>query len=151
MGWDEGKTSGVGEEGALPEDRDDDGVRDDAGEDRWDERIGFEAVPIEDLNREQRGAEAFLKLVLAHLLKLEFARAKGPRRHWEKEIRAFRRNFWRRTTPSVTVRLKAELDAVYDIARAEAVAALWQDAELEDRLPRDCPYDWEQVTGEWLP
>ncbi|HET6470056.1 MAG TPA: DUF29 domain-containing protein [Geminicoccaceae bacterium] len=121
---------------------------------RSNEPIDWEllADEVEDMGRsELRAAEAFLRLALVHLLKLEFARDASPRQHWRKELHAFRSNFRHRTTPSVAARLERELDAVYDVARAEAIAAEWQDPELEDRLPRSCPYRFEQVTGEWLP
>lgn len=33
-------------------------------------------------------------------------------------------------------RLQAELEAIYEVARAETIAALWQHPLLEDPLPR---------------
>jgi hypothetical protein len=110
------------------------------------------ADEIEDMGKgEQRAAEAFVKLILAHLLKLEFARDATAVHHRRKELQAFRSNYRRRATPSIHARLQAELPAIYEVARAETIAALWQDADLEDRVPCACPYRWEQVTGDWLP
>jgi hypothetical protein len=121
---------------------------------RPNEAIDWEllADEVEDMGRsEQRTAEAFLKLVLVHLIKLDFARAGPPQAHWRKELQAMRCNLLRRATPSVLTRLRAELEAIYDVARVEAIAALWDDPELEERTPGTCPYDWDQVIGDWLP
>lgn len=110
------------------------------------------AEEIEDMGKgEQRAAEAYLKLILVHLLKLEFASDIVAHGHWRKEVTAFRRNFRRRATPTIGARPQDELGAIYEVAHAETIAALWQDGELEDRLPPACPYRWEQVTGDWLP
>lgn len=84
---------------------------------------------------EQPAAEALVKLIVVHLLKLQFAADGSARGHWRKPVRALRGNFRRRTTSSVTARLRGELDAIYEVARPETIAALWQDPELENRLP----------------
>ena len=47
----------VREERRLAEERDEDGVGDDAGEERRNQRVGLEVVAIEHFDREQRGAE----------------------------------------------------------------------------------------------
>ena len=54
---DEREAPGVREQRRLAEDRDDDRVGDDAGEDRRDERVRLEVVAVEHLDGEQRGAE----------------------------------------------------------------------------------------------
>ena len=54
---DEREAARVREERRLAEDRDDDGVGDDAGEDRGDERVRLEVVAVEHLDGEERGAE----------------------------------------------------------------------------------------------
>ncbi len=51
------KAGRVGEQRRLAEDRDDHGVRHDAGEHRRDQGVGFEAVAVKELDRQERGAE----------------------------------------------------------------------------------------------
>ena len=53
----EGEARGVREQGALAEDGDDHRVGDHAGQNRGDQSVGFETVPVEHLDRQQRGPE----------------------------------------------------------------------------------------------
>ena len=57
MGRYEWITCCVREQSRLAEERDEDRVRDDARQDRRDERVGFEIVAMQDLDGEKRGAE----------------------------------------------------------------------------------------------
>jgi hypothetical protein len=54
-------------------------------------------------------------------------------------------------TPSLRSLLRRRLADIYELARAEALAALAGDPEFDDRAPDRCPYTWEQITGDWLP
>ena len=47
----------MGKEPRLAEERREDAVRDDARQDRGDQRVGLEVVPVEDLDGEEGGAE----------------------------------------------------------------------------------------------
>lgn len=51
----------VSKERRLSHDGDEDRVRNDAGQKRWNERVGFEIVSVKDLDGEKRGAERSTK------------------------------------------------------------------------------------------
>ena len=121
---------------------------------RPNEPIDWELVAeeIEDVGiSDRRGADSYLRLVLVHLMKLEYAADAQPVRHWRAELKAFRVKLDKRLTPSLRPQLQRNLAESYQIAYADAIAALWQDVEFESRLPRTCPYTFEQITGDWLP
>ncbi len=121
---------------------------------RPNEPIDWEhlAEELEDMGRrERRGAEAYLKLVILHLLKLEYAHDTTSARHWRAEIAAFRKNLARLLTPSLRTLLPGELADIYELARAEALATTGGDPGFDDLAPDACPYSWEQITGDWLP
>ena len=121
---------------------------------RPNEPIDWEQVAeeLEDMGRrERRGAEAYLKLIILHLLKLEYARDAVSARHWRAEIAAFRKNLARLLTPSLQTLLPGELAGIYELARAEALATTGGDPDFDDRAPDQCPYSWEQIIGDWLP
>lgn len=121
---------------------------------RPNEPIDWEllAEEVEDMGRSERHAcESFVELILGHLLKIEYARDARPVRHWGAEIDQFRINLERQLTPSIEVYLRNSLANRYAYARRSAVGALFDDPTFRDRLPRLCPYNWEQITGDWLP
>lgn len=100
---------------------------------------------------ERRACQAFLEHVIAHLLKIEYARDPEPIPHWCREVRAFRRNLDRASTPTIAGRLKANLAEHYAAAVEDAEAALHRDPTFLGRAPRTCPYSFEQIVGSWLP
>ena len=121
---------------------------------RPNEPIDWEYVAeeLEDMGRrERRGAEAYLKLIILHLLKLEYVHDRTSCRHWQAEIAAFRKNLARLLAPSLLSLLPGELADIYELARAEALATTGGDPDFDDRAPDRCPYSWEQITGDWLP
>ena len=110
------------------------------------------AEEIEDLGRSERFAcEAIVERIIEHLLKLDFSGLAEPSGHWRKELRNFRYELARRMTPSIERLLRESLASRYAKGRADA-------SDLDDelpgssaRLPAECPYSFEQITGEWLP
>lgn len=121
---------------------------------RVNEPIDWEqlAEEVEDLaKRERLKSISFLEHVIEHLLKIEHARDPEPIPHWVREVRAFRKNFRRVTSPSVEARLRADLAEHYAAAREDAEAAMLRDPTFLDRAPRTCPYSYEQIAGDWLP
>jgi hypothetical protein len=101
---------------------------------------------------DRRGCEAFLQHIIAHLLKLQYALDPMPARHWQKEIATFRLNLEQRLTPSIERQLRADLARHWDYARRGAVIHMADtDPPFDERLPRACPYTFDQITGEWLP
>lgn len=100
---------------------------------------------------ERRACQAFLEHIIAHLLKIEYARDPEPIPHWCSEVRAFRRNLARTVTPTIASRLRADLPEHHAAAVEDAEAAMRRDPTFLGRAPRACPYSFEQVTGTWLP
>jgi hypothetical protein len=100
---------------------------------------------------ERRACQAFLEHVIAHLLKIEYARDPEPIRRWRVEVRAFRRNLARALTGTIENQLRAALPEHYAAAVEDAEAAMRDDPTFLGRTPRTCPYSFEQVTGSWLP
>lgn len=101
---------------------------------------------------DRRACESFLQHVIAHLLKLQFALDSTPLRHWRKEVAAFRLNLEQRLTPSIERHLRADLARHWHYARRLAVTHMHDtDPTFEERLPRDCPYGYDQLVGGWLP
>lgn len=121
---------------------------------RPNEPIDWEllADEVEDMGKSaQRAAESFLKLAIGHLLKIDHAADAASLRHWAKELNAFRKNLRRALSDALEAKLRRELPEIYEVARAEAIATMPLDPELEARTPDTCPYTWEQITGDWLP
>ncbi len=92
---------------------------------------------VEDLGKSQRHAvESLLELIVLHALKLEFHPDRQARRHWMREMNAFRASLRQlyRNNPS----LKAQ--------RADMLAQAWRDAlgDFRRDLALDAP---EQVAG----
>jgi oligoendopeptidase F len=110
------------------------------------------AEEVDDMaRRHKKSCESFLRHVIAHLLKIHYARDAEPVPHWQAEVRGFRRNLREDLTPSLTRMLRDRLADLYADAREDAVGAMWRDPTFWDRPPRACPYDWEQITGDWWP
>ena len=56
-------------------------------------------------------------------------------------------------TPSLRREVESELASLYADARGLADGALRDNGEnaAADALPETCPYDLDQITGDWLP
>ena len=116
---------------------------------RGDNRIDVEhlAEEIEDLGKSGlHAAESYIVQIIAHLLKLHYSAFDRPRRHWRQEIVAFRQNLRRKMSPSVARIAQDNLDQLYQDGRQLAAASPDAEPDLEDRLPRANPYDWDDIT-----
>ena len=105
------------------------------------------AEEIEDLGKsELQAVESFVEHIIAHLLKLDYSGHSAPRNHWRAEVFNFRRNARRKMTPSMRPKLEANLEERYREGRElAAVSARPYEHDLERRLPKTCPYDWETI------
>ena len=91
--------------------------------------------------------------IIEHLLKLEHAPATDPRAGWRRTVRTQRVKLRRALTPTLRREVEAELADLYADARDLAAGALADHGETEaaQALPGTCPYDLDQITGNWLP
>lgn len=116
---------------------------------RGDNRIDVEhlAEEVEDLGKSGLHAvESYVVQIIAHLLKLHYSGFELPRRHWRQEVLALRQNVGRKMTPSIMRTVRDNLDQLYQDGRQLAGASLDAEPDLEDRLPKTNPYDWEDIT-----
>lgn len=116
---------------------------------RGDNRLDVDhlAEEIEDLGKsELHAVESYIEQIIAHLLKLDYSGQDRRRNHWRHEVIAFRQSVRRKITPSVLRKVEGELEAMYERARHLAAAGtLVHEPDLEHRLPKTCPYDWNAV------
>ncbi|MFM2042632.1 MAG: hypothetical protein RLY86_1208 [Pseudomonadota bacterium] len=105
------------------------------------------ADEVEDMGRSQlRGVLRLIEQVLIHLLKLRAAPDALPARHWRREISNFRRELRSDFTRSMRPRVLEALPDRYQIARNRTLSALEGEvADLEQRLPADCPWTLDQI------
>ena len=102
---------------------------------------------IEDLGSEQKRAVlSHLRHLLAHLLKLRYSPADGPRRGWTDEVLNARAEIEDRLdgSPSLRPHLDELLAAVWPRARRQALAQMAKYEEHPD-LAADCPFTLAQV------
>jgi hypothetical protein len=110
------------------------------------------AEEIEDMGkRDRRTCESFLERIIEHLLRIDYARDPQTLRHWAAEVRIFRRHLARVITPTIRVLLRRNLRRHYLAAVEDAELSMRADPTFLDRAPRECPYSWDQITGDWLP
>jgi hypothetical protein len=100
-----------------------------------------------------RSVRSRARTIIEHLLKLQHSPAEGPRSLWHDTIAVQRADLEDDLTPSLRARIEAELPKQYNRARAAAARALRRYGEdaAADRLPNACPYNLDQIVGEWLP
>jgi hypothetical protein len=93
------------------------------------------------------------RVVIEHLLKLEYSPALDPRNTWRRSVRAHRRQLQTDLTPRLERILQNELPRQYAMARADAAGSMRDHGEgaAADALPEACPYDLGTLTGDWLP
>jgi len=121
----------------------------------------FEAVDLENLIEEVEGLGDAKKsavlsnasVIIEHLLKMQFSPATDPRAGWIDSVLEHRRRLEFDLTPRLLTILKEELPRVYVVARRIADRRLrtYGEAAVADALPTSCPYDVDQVTGDWWP
>lgn len=104
------------------------------------------AEEIEDLGDNALDVvEGNLTQALAHLLKLEWLPLADPRRHWRKEIKAFRVAAHRRLRRSPTLTGLIDMTALYADARHLIEDDLAEHGIDPALLPADCPYTLAQL------
>jgi hypothetical protein len=116
---------------------------------KGDNRIDVEhlAEEVEDLGKsELHAVESYIENVIEHLLKLDYSGWIEARDHWRAEVDAFRASIERKITPRIRQQVETELEMLYDRARRGAARSLYQrEPDLVRRLPKRCPYDWNDV------
>ncbi len=101
---------------------------------------------IEDVGNSQFSAvESFLRLLLAHLLKIQGWPENLSVGHWRSEVVSFQADAVQRYAPSM--RQKIDLDRIYQVAR-EQVAPAHYDGRDPDSLPERCPFTLDQLLTE---
>jgi hypothetical protein len=121
----------------------------------------FEALDLENLIEEVEGlADTKLsavlnaaRVVMEHLLKLQYSRANEPRNLWRASLREHRRRVQIDLTPRIEQILARELPRLYGMARDDAAGAMRDHGEdaAAAALPATCPYRPDQITGDWWP
>ncbi|NBC32633.1 MAG: DUF29 family protein [Alphaproteobacteria bacterium] len=126
-----------------------------AGETRVNAPVDWQAVAeeIEDLGKsEQSAVESFLRLLILHCLKLEYARAEEPRNHWRKEIDNFRAEIRIRVGKSPSLKSKIDLGGAYESARSQARFHFPELGLDPACLPEQCPYALAELLDiDWWP
>ena len=112
------------------------------------------ALEIADLGKDRRDSlRSWTVRLLEHLLLLQYSPARDPRRGWIAEIVDFRRDIARRLTRTLRRDLQRQLPALYE----DAVRGLrrkleaYGEHEAATRLPETCPYELDEVLGDWWP
>jgi hypothetical protein len=93
------------------------------------------------------------RIVMEHLLKLEHSPAVDPRNNWRASVREHRRRVQIDLTPRLQGLLADQLPRMYAMAREDAAAGMRDHGEHApaDALPTTCPYNIDQITGDWWP
>jgi Domain of unknown function DUF29 len=118
----------------------------------------FDALDLEHLIEEVEGLgdakrSAVLnnaRVIMEHLLKLEYSPTTDPRNKWRATVREHRNRLEADLTPRLLQVLDDELARWYGLARKTALAWMHEQAAA-DALPKTCPYTRDQVTGDWMP
>ena len=92
-------------------------------------------------------------VIIEHLLKLQHSPAQDPRRSWAESILEHRIRLEIELTPRLRQILAEELERVYALTRRATERKLLlhgEDAAVA-ALPTACPYQVDQITGDWWP
>jgi Domain of unknown function DUF29 len=121
----------------------------------------FDALDLENLIEEVEGlADTKLaavlngaRVVMEHLLKLQFSPATDPRNIWRASVREYRRRVQIDLTPRIERLLADQLPRAYAMARDDAAVGMRDHGQhsAADALPAACPYSLDQITGDWGP
>jgi Domain of unknown function DUF29 len=121
----------------------------------------FESLDLDNLIEEVEGlADTKLsavlnsaRVVMEHLLKLQYSPATDPRNGWRASVREHRHRVQTDLTPRITEILARELPRYYAMARDDVAAGMRDHGEHDaaDALPEACLYALDQVTGDWWP
>jgi Domain of unknown function DUF29 len=121
----------------------------------------FESLDLDNLIEEVEGlADTKLsavlnsaRVVMEHLLKLQYSPATDPRNGWRASVREHRRRVQTDLTPRITQILARELPRYYAMARDDAAAGMrdYGGHAAADALPQAPLYSLDQITGDWWP
>jgi hypothetical protein len=109
---------------------------------------------VDDLGESlRRAVRSRIRTIIEHFLKLEHAPAQDPRGGWYDTVIAQRSDLLDELTASIRGEVEPALPDLYARARQNADASLRKHGEHDaaDALPTTCPYNFDQITGDWLP
>ena len=107
------------------------------------------AEEVEDMGkRELHACESPIVRIIEHLHKLRAATVDEPRRHRRKEIAAFRVQVARRLTPSIRLKIDAELEQLHEGGALEAERWLDHDDTSFDPIDRARRWSLAEILGE---
>jgi hypothetical protein len=109
---------------------------------------------VDDLGESlYRSARSRVRTIIEHLLKLEHSPARDPRAGWVESVMAQRSDLEDELTASLRPKVEQTLPRTYGQARRNVIAALREHGEhaAANSLPTTCPYDFDQIIGDWLP
>lgn len=114
------------------------------------------AEEIEALgNSDERELVSGMRVILEHLLKVQFGAARDPEAGWLQTIRTQRDDLddLLRLSPSLRGKAAENLDRAYRRARREALAGFREQEperidSYEQAIPNECPYRLEDVLSE---
>jgi hypothetical protein len=109
---------------------------------------------VDDLGESlKRSVRSRIRTIIEQLLKLEHSPARQPRGGWYDMILAQRSDLLDELTASIRREVEPTLPDLYDRARQNAATSLRKHGEHDaaDALPTACPYNFDQITGDWLP
>jgi hypothetical protein len=100
-----------------------------------------------------RSVRSRVRTIMEHLLELQHAPAEEPRAGWRDTLLTQRRDLLDDLTPTLKLRLEAEIEQHYGRARDVAARSLRHHGEgaAADALPNRCPYTLEQIVRDWQP
>ncbi len=106
------------------------------------------AEEVDDLGAAQKNkASSLVRLIIVHLLKLEFSRSDQPRGHWRGEIGNFRADLAPLVSGSIRRLLEDELEDLHQ--RATRIARdQFRDYEPATIIPDDRRWSLPEILGE---
>lgn len=116
--------------------------------------LRYIAEEIRDLGNERRASlRSWTSRIIEHLMLLEHSPAIEPRRGWIGEVVDVRAEIEDRLSRTLRRDLERQLPRLYDRARRRLAQKLrlYGEAQVVERLPETCPYDFDQVLGDWWP
>jgi hypothetical protein len=109
---------------------------------------------LEDVAQSERSAVLNnARIVIEHLLKLQYSPARDPQHKWRASVREHRARLDLDLDRSLTAELEAALQLVYRTARNSCVGAMRDYGEVgaAARVPTTCPYRLDEVLTDWWP
>jgi Domain of unknown function DUF29 len=105
------------------------------------------AEDVEDLGEsELHAVESYIENVIEHRLKLDYSGWIQARDYRRVEVDAFGASVERKITPRIRQQVETELEVLYGRARRGAARSMHRrEPDLIRRLPKHCPYDWNEI------